>query len=78
MRKLPQHGGQHRLQPGFADARGGGHDLPLRDLVDGIDVVDAFGRVRIALVHGVDAQITRLALGIGTAPMAAAVGRVLV
>src|ERR1035437_425609 len=36
-RKLPQQGGQHRLQPGFADACRGGHNLPLRDLVDGVD-----------------------------------------
>src|ERR1019366_9108322 len=41
--KLPQQGGQHRLQPGFADACSGGHDLPLRDLIDGVDVVHAFG-----------------------------------
>ncbi len=66
--KLPEHGDQHRLQPGFADACGGGHDLPLRDLIDGIDVVDAFGPRLIALMHGVDAQIARLALRIGRPP----------
>src|ERR1035437_224096 len=50
-RKLPQQGGQHRLQPGFADAGSRRHDLPLRDLVDGVDVIHAFGARLIALVH---------------------------
>src|SRR5271167_5227746 len=66
--KLPQHGGQHWLQPSFA-AWSRGHDLPLRDLVDGVDVVHAFGPRLIALVHGVDAQIARLALRIGPPPL---------
>ena len=53
---------------GFAHACGGGHDLPLCDLIDGIDVVDAFGPRLIALMHGVDARIARLALRIGPPP----------
>jgi len=39
--------------------------LPLRDLIDGVDVVDAFGSRSIALMHGIDAQIAGLALRIG-------------
>src|ERR1019366_5735308 len=66
--KLPDHGAQHRFQPGFADARHGGHDLPLRHFIDGVDVVDAFGAGPIALVYGVDAQISGLALRVGLAP----------
>ena len=69
-RKLPQHGVQHRFQPGFADALGGGHDLPLRDLIHRVDVVDAFAGGRIALVHGVHPQVAGLTLRIGTAPLA--------
>ena len=69
-RKLPQHGVQHRFQPGFADALGGGGDLPLRDLIYGVDVVNTLAGGRIALVHGVDPQIAGLTLRIGTAPLA--------
>ena len=42
-RKLADPGVQHGFQPGFADVCGGGHDLPLRHFIDGVDVVDAFG-----------------------------------
>ena len=38
-------GFQHRQQPGFADARSRSHDLPLRDFIDRVDVVNALGRV---------------------------------
>src|SRR5438132_7808274 len=60
--KLPYQGAQHGFQPGFADALGGGHDLPLRDLIHRVDVVDALAGGRIALVHGVDPQVAGLAL----------------
>jgi hypothetical protein len=63
--KLPQQGGQHRLQPSFADARRGGHDLPLRDLIDRVNVVDAFGPRLIALMHGVDNADSRAGLADG-------------
>src|SRR5208337_3836359 len=33
---------------GLVDELGSGHDLPLRDLIDGVDVVDAFGARLIA------------------------------
>jgi hypothetical protein len=48
--------------------RAGGDDLALRDLIDGIDVKHAWGSRRIALMYGVDAQITRLAARIGPPP----------
>src|SRR5664279_3822235 len=51
-------------------ALGLGHDLPLRDLVDGVDVIHAFGPRLIALVHSVDPQIAGLALRIGPPPLA--------
>src|SRR5664280_1505852 len=51
-------------------ALGLGHDLPLRDLIDGVDVIHTFGPRLIALVHGVDPQIAGLALRIGPPPLA--------
>ena len=68
--ELPHQGAQHGFQPGFADAFGGGHDLPLRDLIHRVDVVDTFAGGRIPLVHGVHPQVAGLALRIGTAPLA--------
>src|SRR5271154_1866320 len=67
-RKLPEHGLQHRLQPGLADAGAGGNDLPWRDLIDGVDVIDAFASRRIALMDSVDAQIAGLTLRIRPPP----------
>jgi hypothetical protein len=57
-RELFEHLLQHRDQPVFRDLRCGSHDLPLRHLVDGIDVIKAFDSVPIALMHGIDAQIS--------------------
>src|SRR6516164_5262917 len=37
--ELAQQGFEHGFQPGFADALGGGHDLPWCDLIDGVDVI---------------------------------------
>ena len=47
-----------------------GH-LPLRDFIDGIDVIDALGAARrIALMHRVQAQKAGLALRLRLAPLA--------
>ena len=49
----------------------GGHDLPLRHHIDGVDVVDAFGPAGgVALMHGVDPQKAGAALGVGLAALA--------
>ena len=48
----------------------GGDDLELRDLVDGIDVVHPLLSVPIALVHGIDPDVTRLAPGLRLSPLA--------
>jgi hypothetical protein len=40
----------------LVDALGGEDSLELRDLVDGVDVIEALDAVAIALVDGVDAQ----------------------
>jgi len=42
--------------------------MPLRDLLDGVAVEDAFGSRWIALVHGVEPQIAGLTLRIGPPP----------
>ncbi len=63
--KLDQHILQNWFQPEFAKARRGGHDLPLRHFIDGIDVVQAFVALVIALMYGVQTQEAGLALGIG-------------
>ena len=57
-------------QPGLGDAWSGQHHLPLRHLIDGVDVVDSLALGRVALMHGIDAQKAGLALGAGFAPFA--------
>ena len=61
---------QQRNQPAFGDLRRGSHDLPLRHLVDRIDVINAFDSVPVSLVHGVDAQIPGPSLRPRFAPLA--------
>lgn len=68
--ELDQQVGQCRLETGFVDLGNGDEDLPLRDLVDGVDVTDAFAARGIALMHGVDLQEAGPALGIGSPPLA--------
>ncbi len=63
--ELLQQGFQHRHQPQFGDLRGGGHNFPLRHLVDGVDVIQPFASILIALMHGVDAEITRASRAAG-------------
>jgi hypothetical protein len=46
----------------------GGNDLPLRDLIDGIEVKNTLSPRRIALMHAVHAQIAGLAVRIGPSP----------
>src|SRR6476620_4638719 len=68
--ELGQHRPQHRFQKGFTDAGNRRYDLPLRDLIDGIDVVHALAALLVALMDGIDAQEPRLSLRIGSAPFA--------
>jgi hypothetical protein len=68
--KLFQQGFQHWQQPEFGDLRGGGHDFPLGHLVDGVDVIQPFASVLIALMHRVDAQISGQALRLRLASLA--------
>jgi hypothetical protein len=43
----------------------GSHDLPLCDLIHGIDVVDPFDAIAVSLMHGVHSQVAWPALWIG-------------
>ena len=63
--KLLQDAFQQGHQPGLGDARRGQHHLPLRALIDGVDVVDPLALGRVALVHGIDAQKAGLSVGRG-------------
>ena len=68
--KLRQHRLQHRHQPGFADVRGRAHHLPLRDLIDGVDVVHTFDSLQIALMHRVHTQVSGPPLRLRRSPLA--------
>src|SRR5258706_237733 len=61
---------EHRQQIGFADLRGGAHDLPLRYLVDGVDVVHPFDSVPIALAHRIYPQIPGATVWFRPTPLA--------
>ena len=54
-----------REQERLTDTFHRGHDFKLRDLVYRIDMVDAFLPIEVTLMHGIDAQVTRLSLGPG-------------
>jgi hypothetical protein len=63
--KLLEDAGEQRHQPGLTDARRVQHHLPLRKLIDGVDVIDPLAIGAVALVHSVDAQKAGLAVGRG-------------
>ncbi len=63
--ELQQQALQQGQQPGLGNARRGQHHLPLRHLVDGVDVVDALALRAVALMHGVEAQKPGLGVGRG-------------
>ena len=69
-RKLAQHALQQWHQIQLADTGRGSGDLPLRDLIDGVDVIDTLGFWRVALMHRIETQIARLPAGCGLAPLA--------
>jgi hypothetical protein len=76
--KLFQYLFQNRNQPALRDLRCGGHDLPLRHFVDGIDVIQAFVAILVAWMHSVDAEIAGTAFRpwLAPSPMGMGVGRV--
>ena len=50
---------------GFGDRLATAHHLPLRDRIDGVDVVEAAPRLGVALMHRVDPQEAGLAARVG-------------
>jgi hypothetical protein len=46
---------QQGHQPSLGDARRGQHHLPLREFIDGVDMVDSLALGAISPVHGIDA-----------------------
>ena len=69
-RELFQHRLQHGDEKGLGDLRGGADHLPLRDFVDGIDMIQPLAALLVALVYRVHAQIPGLASRIGPAALA--------
>ncbi len=63
-RKGRQQRFDHRQQVDLGEFLAGGHQLPLRDAIHGVDVVQAFEAVLIALMHAVDADKARAPLGL--------------
>jgi len=63
-RKGRQQRFDHRQQVGLGEFLAAGHQLPLRDAIHGVDVVQAFQAVLIALMHAVDADKARAPLGL--------------
>ena len=61
---IEQHG-DHGQQVGLTDALHGGHEFPLGDDIDGIDMVDPLVTVPIALMNSVDSDVTGQALRSG-------------
>ena len=79
-RKAGEQGFDHRQQIGFADLLAGSDELPLGQAIHGIDVINTFHPVLVALMHAVDADEAGPPLGRGRATLADAdrVARVLV
>src|SRR5882724_2861509 len=68
--KLLQHAFQDRFQPRFGNVWRRSDDLPLRDFIDRIDMVDAFHSIQIPLMYGVDPQIAGSSFRFGSAALA--------
>ena len=61
---------QNGDQMGFRDRLATAHDLPLRERIDGIDVVDPWARGGVALMHRIDPQVAGPAARVGPPPLA--------
>ena len=68
--ELQHHRLEHGLQIQLTDTRCRRGDLPLRDLIDGIDVIDPFALGAVALMHRIQAQIAGPSARRGLAPLA--------
>jgi hypothetical protein len=59
---------RHRYQLLLGNVRSRCYNLPLRRFVDGVDVINAFDAILVALMYGVDPQIAGSALWTWLAP----------
>ena len=66
---------ENRLKVAFADLLDTTDDLPLGDLIDGVDVIDPFPAVLVSLMNGIDTDVTGFSLWIGTTALPVASGR---
>src|SRR5450759_1377436 len=66
LQQLFEHGDEERL----ADTLTGGHPFILRHAVHGVDMVETFNTVLVALMHAVHAQVAGLIVGRWSAPLA--------
>ena len=73
--ELLEEGLQHGNQVPFADCLHRTDDFELSHLIDRIDMVDTLHPIQIALVDRIDAQIPRLAIGLGLPAFAEAGNR---
>ena len=55
---------------GLGDGLATAHDLPLRDRIDGVDVIETLAGLGVALMHRVDAQIAGPAAWVGPSALA--------
>lgn len=62
-RKAVDEGFEMGNQEVLADLCDAEDALPLRDLVDGVDMVKALDPIKIALMHAVDAQVVQVSIG---------------
>ena len=72
--------GQHRQEVSLRNPLTGGHQLPLGNPIDRVDMVDPLDAIEIALMDAIDADEVRAALGVWgrRSPMGTCVARVLV
>lgn len=62
--------GQHRQQVSLRNPLTGGHQLPLGNPIDRVDMVEPLDAIEIALMDAIDADEARAALGVWGATLA--------
>ena len=69
-RRSIQYDFEHRQQIGFTDFFNATDDLKLGDFIDGINMIDDFHSIMVALMHCVDPNVTRLSIGMRSSTFA--------
>src|ERR1700733_8611530 len=68
--ELVQHRVENRQQVCLADLRRRSQHLPLRHLVNGVEVIDPFDPIPVTLMHRIDTQVSRPSVRLRPAPLA--------